>query len=999
MSRWNLDQIRVAVVALAAAMISAMVGPYSEVSAEPAMSPFDPRYGVVDVLMAPDGTLGILSERRDLRPEVILTTVDDELNVTSRTAGLLPYWAYASFDLGYSSERDEWLVAMGTEADVRVLAFRADGSVERTQPIGMREARTRLAVFDDPFDPTHVFVSSQELSDEEVRSTLRIYPLTLGSLGLESPVVETADEPFQFASSVRLDSGELLVVVFNLFGGVAEVRRYGSDFFAYSVVSITLSPRIGQTRLPELVRHADQFVLVDHESPWPVAAVFDSDGAAVPRRLPAAVGVPLENDPFVAMHLTVDGEGDVVAASLFDMADPLYRQRLALGDFSPGPQPDSLFAAAYVGSSLILVGGNGSVAAASVVDWPRAPLVGFDPPAAPASAALSRPEFAIGKALTLHSSPMTTTGLDDVLLTTVRGEFAWLDAACRFGSRFRSQHELASSDWTDRASAGVQRAVPISSTPGQFVVSDGGDFRVIEVPGNSSLLVASGDPNQPSLVSWWDGEAMSLVLVDDRGRLVAGPVEIATAEPADDAVHDIHRGRFVLASAQDLIVVDGHDLSVVARWTEPFPVHVSTVAVSVDPATGVIGAAGGGSMTGSTWMARFDPEGVVPDVAFQIFGMNANSVAVASDGPNGRFLIAAEHLYDGYVGMYDLMVEPTGMSREGTQIARVPVERPRSGLWLAYSATDGSGVVATGNTLTPFAFDGPAPTCVAPDEDAEVTLVATAGLPAGGAVVAVEEPVPQMSLGDPRDPYGYWIASSAGVAGLGNAPGLYREHSLVGHRVAPHPGGEGYWTLTHFGYVTAYGVAQHLGDPGLGAIELLPSATGDGYLAVYRSGEIRAFGDAVHWGDLPSLGIDPGLIVDAVMTPDGQGYWLVGHDGGVFAFGSASFLGSLPQFVAVENLAAPIVSMAVSPTGIGYWLIGQDGGVFAFGDAQFRGSIPGLLGGNALVEGIVAADDIGGGYLLLGGDGGVFNFSDEVFLGSLAGFGLGATDLVVRPGT
>lgn len=52
-----------------------------------------------------------------------------------------------------------------------------------------------------------------------------------------------------------------------------------------------------------------------------------------------------------------------------------------------------------------------------------------------------------------------------------------------------------------------------------------------------------------------------------------------------------------------------------------------------------------------------------------------------------------------------------------------------------------------------------------------------------------------------------------------------------------------------------------------------------------------------------------------------------------------------------------------------------------------------------LVEGIVAADDIGGGYLLLGGDGGVFNFSDEVFLGSLAGFGLGATDLVVRPGT
>ena len=124
-------------------------------------------------------------------------------------------------------------------------------------------------------------------------------------------------------------------------------------------------------------------------------------------------------------------------------------------------------------------------------------------------------------------------------------------------------------------------------------------------------------------------------------------------------------------------------------------------------------------------------------------------------------------------------------------------------------------------------------------------------------------------------------------------------------------------------------------------------------------------------------------------TPQ-HGYWLVGSDGGIFDFGSAGFYGSTGSL----SLNRPVVGISPTAAKNGYWLVASDGGIFAF-DAPYVGSIPGLgiapYGSGqpqslaAPIVGMVPADG-GQGYFLVGSDGGVFAFNSH-FAGSCPGIG------------
>jgi hypothetical protein len=227
---------------------------------------------------------------------------------------------------------------------------------------------------------------------------------------------------------------------------------------------------------------------------------------------------------------------------------------------------------------------------------------------------------------------------------------------------------------------------------------------------------------------------------------------------------------------------------------------------------------------------------------------------------------------------------------------------------------------------------------------------------------------------------GYLLADQSGrTFGFGgvHAGGFQPRPGTVD--LALMPTGNGYWTVSSDGAVTAAGDARVLGvAPSRRSGELITSISatpsGAGYWLFSTLGRVFPFGDAGNYGDLSALSLN-GPVLDSVPTPSGRGYYMVASDGGVFAFGDAVFAGSMGG----KPLNAPVRSLVPDPDGQGYWLVATDGGVFAFG-AAFRGSM-GSVPLNAPVVGMVAS---GTGYLMVGRDGGVFNFGNQ-FYGSLGG--------------
>jgi hypothetical protein len=196
------------------------------------------------------------------------------------------------------------------------------------------------------------------------------------------------------------------------------------------------------------------------------------------------------------------------------------------------------------------------------------------------------------------------------------------------------------------------------------------------------------------------------------------------------------------------------------------------------------------------------------------------------------------------------------------------------------------------------------------------------------------------------------------------------------------PSGDGFWSITGLGAVTAAsGATSHGGAEGLPLQRLMVGGTatsdGGGYWMVAADGGIFAFGNARFFGSMGGHRLNQ-PIVGMAATPSGNGYWLVASDGGIFSFGDARFFGSMGG----QRLNRPVVGMASTPTGNGYWLVASDGGIFSFGDARFAGSTGGIRL-NRPVVGMAAAG--GGSYWLVASDGGIFAFGGAPFHGSLGG--------------
>ena len=200
--------------------------------------------------------------------------------------------------------------------------------------------------------------------------------------------------------------------------------------------------------------------------------------------------------------------------------------------------------------------------------------------------------------------------------------------------------------------------------------------------------------------------------------------------------------------------------------------------------------------------------------------------------------------------------------------------------------------------------------------------------------------------------------------------------------------GYGFMELSDTGEVYPYGSVSSVGEPGplyspqspppgvpLNWAAIILTHSDTGYWVVSSFGQVRAYGDATTY---PISEPISGTVVAMASTSDSLGYWICTSTGGVYSVGDAVDYGSPLQ--SGITLHAPIVAMVPTSNGKGYWLLGSDGGVFAYGDAGFYGSLAGMAL-NAPAVGMFATAN-NQGYVIAGADGGAFAFGNARFLGS-----------------
>lgn len=219
------------------------------------------------------------------------------------------------------------------------------------------------------------------------------------------------------------------------------------------------------------------------------------------------------------------------------------------------------------------------------------------------------------------------------------------------------------------------------------------------------------------------------------------------------------------------------------------------------------------------------------------------------------------------------------------------------------------------------------------------------------------------------------------------------------------PNGKGYWLVTEYGRVLAFGDTHNYGtaktdtliDPVTG---MAATPDGKGYWQVTNGGSVFSFGNAHFYGSCaypacwPRNPNSPAAMQETfgiAATPDGKGYWLWSSTGAVYAFGDAHFYGScLGPRQCFGQQREYSEAFAATPDGKGYWLADSEGHVFAFGDAHNYGTVKTdsimdpVTGLWNWVVGIVATPD-GKGYWLADTAGDVFAFGDAHNYGSLAG--------------
>lgn len=216
------------------------------------------------------------------------------------------------------------------------------------------------------------------------------------------------------------------------------------------------------------------------------------------------------------------------------------------------------------------------------------------------------------------------------------------------------------------------------------------------------------------------------------------------------------------------------------------------------------------------------------------------------------------------------------------------------------------------------------------------------------------------------------FTQTLGTYWLGGTP--YNENAGY-YSAAPLPGDAGYWMLSSFGDVYAFGnatlyakndVDTHI----LPAIAIRSTFTGDGYWTLDSSGKIISYGGAVNYGKLATTDV-----VDMAVTWTGAGYWLLRANGTVTPFGDAATHPS--------GAHAPAVAIETSPYEDGYWILYEDGVVEALGGITDYGGYTGptLAVGSTATS--IRRTNTGAGYWITFKNGVIEAHGDAVDLGGL----------------
>jgi hypothetical protein len=115
-------------------------------------------------------------------------------------------------------------------------------------------------------------------------------------------------------------------------------------------------------------------------------------------------------------------------------------------------------------------------------------------------------------------------------------------------------------------------------------------------------------------------------------------------------------------------------------------------------------------------------------------------------------------------------------------------------------------------------------------------------------------------------------------------------------------------------------------------VAFAPHPSGQGGWTLDRDGNIFAFGNAPEFREVPEP--QPwreGSFVAIASTPTGRGVWTLNSRGNIFAFGDAPEFREIPQPQPWRQGA--FTAMASTPTGRGIWVIDRRGPILSYGDA------------------------------------------------------------------
>jgi hypothetical protein len=119
-------------------------------------------------------------------------------------------------------------------------------------------------------------------------------------------------------------------------------------------------------------------------------------------------------------------------------------------------------------------------------------------------------------------------------------------------------------------------------------------------------------------------------------------------------------------------------------------------------------------------------------------------------------------------------------------------------------------------------------------------------------------------------------------------------------------------------------------------VAFAPHPSGEGGWSLDRRGNIFAVGNAPEFREVPQpVPWREASFVAIASTPTGRGVWTLDEKGNIFAFGDAPEFREIPEPDPWRR--GTFASIASTPSGRGVWIVDRRGRILSFGDAaEFR---------------------------------------------------------------